>query len=61
MTPTSSPTAGPGAWPPPEQPSVFSGLRRRLTTRRALGPGMALYLLSPVVAELCSGATPAFN
>jgi hypothetical protein len=40
--------------------AIFSRLRRRVR-RRPLGPGMALYLLSPVVAELCSGSTPALN
>ena len=29
--------------------------------RRALGPGMALYLLSPLIAEMCSGATPWYS
>ena len=49
---------------PPIQPrqSRLARLRGRLPKRfHVLGPGMALYLLSPVVAELCSGATPAFN
>jgi hypothetical protein len=39
----------------------MSRLAARRPHRKALGAGMALYLLSPVVAELCSGATPAFN
>lgn len=61
--------------PPPDRtcelmPSRFAGLRSRLPRprlpgripkRRPLGPGMALYLLSPIVAELCSGATPFFS
>ena len=60
------------ALPPLPAPSsrvsrVRARLQRRLTSllarlpgRRALGAGMALYLLSPVVAELCLGATPWF-
>jgi hypothetical protein len=35
-----------------------AALLGRLPKRRPLGPGMALYLLSPIVAELCLGATP---
>jgi hypothetical protein len=52
-------------WPPQTQPSALSRLWHRITAARpkrmALGAGMALYILSPVVAELCSGATPALN
>lgn len=54
----------PRPWQPAEVPSILSRLRGRLRGRphrRPFGPGMALYLLSPVVAELCSGSTPAFN
>ena len=49
------------SWPPPEIPSILSLARRGLRRQRPLGPGMALYILSPVVAELCLGSTPAFN
>jgi hypothetical protein len=35
-----------------------SSILDRLPRRRPLGPGMALYLLSPVVAELLCGSTP---
>lgn len=59
--PPASTPPGPWLWPPPEQPSALSRLFGRLRKRRALGPGMALYLLSPVVAELCSGATPWYS
>jgi hypothetical protein len=49
------------SWPPPAQPSRLYRAYRRLRQgrhRRALGPGMALYLVSPIVAELCLGSTP---
>jgi hypothetical protein len=53
------------SWPPPEQPSrvygVFAAVRHWPPKRRAIGAGMALYLLSPAVAELCSGSTPIFS
>jgi hypothetical protein len=48
-------------WPPPAQPSRLYSAYRRLRygpRRRPLGPGMALYLVSPIVAELCLGSTP---
>jgi hypothetical protein len=44
------------------EPSRLARLRSRLPKRfRVLGPGMALYLVSPIVAELCIGATPWFS
>jgi hypothetical protein len=38
--------------------SRLGRIAARLRGGRTLGPGMALYLLAPVIAELCSGSTP---
>ena len=38
--------------------SLLARIGRRVPRRRPIGPGMALYLLSPAIAELCSGSTP---
>jgi hypothetical protein len=43
-------------WPP----KPVDRLPFKRPGRRALGAGMALYVLSPVVAEMCSGSTPWF-
>ena len=48
------------AWPPAPAPAFRRQWLQPAVLRRALGAGMALYILSPVVAELCSGATPWF-
>ena len=53
------PESGPPQGRPHEaaRPSRRARLRKRLTP----GPGMALYVLSPVIAELILGATPLLN
>jgi hypothetical protein len=42
-------------WPPAAIDTPQSSLVRRA---RGIGPGMALFLLAPTVAELCSGSAP---
>ena len=48
------------AWPPAPAPAFRRQWLQPAILRRSLGAGMALYILSPVVAELCSGSTPWF-